>query len=416
MGFFANLFKPEGREKDVNKSTEKTNVEKSSTTILTRSSRVLSSFLPRWLRGDYSLSNSELVFSAVSRISNALSAMPMRHYKGSTPVDDDLDDLVNFEPNPTMPACIFFQTLEACRLTYGNGYALKVFTPERTEPYLYILDPDRVRPIIEKGSRELWYRITPDEGEAYYIHNYYVIHLPFISANGYKGVSPISVLQRTLSFQSNIEEFSAAQLEKGVNAQVVLEAPANLSEPQKEKMIADFQSTYKLTGGNILLLESGVTAKSLSLSPVDAKLFEIEKMSRSRVAMVYNIPPHMMGDYSETSYSSQEQQTLEFLSLTMTSVVTLYEQVFTRALISREKRKQGEKFKIDITAILRADKKTMAEVHMKGVRGGWVLINEARRHDGRPDIPEGNEPLVSKDLVPLKELLKGKTNDPNNSE
>lgn len=392
LGFFANLFK--------RRDTKKAAAEPSGKT-----QRVISSFLPRWLRGDYTIANSEIIFSAVSRISNALASMPMRHYVGHTPRPDDLDDLVSFEPNPTMTAFVFFQTMEACRLTYGNAYALKVPSIERSEPYLYILDPDRVKPIVEKDSRELWYRITPEEGNAYYIHSFHVIHVPFISTNGYHGVSPIQVLFNTLKYQSDIEEFSSKQLEKGVNAQVVLEAPANLGQAQREKAIEDFQETYKNTGGNILLLESGIQAKSLTLSAIDAKVFECEKVSRSRVAMVYNIPPHMLGDFTETSYTSQEQQTLEFLSLTMTPIVTLYEQAFAKSMIPRVDRKAGGKFQMEITALLRSDMATMADVHQKAVRGGWKTINEARRYDGSPDIEGGDETLVAKDLVPLKLVL-----------
>jgi HK97 family phage portal protein len=392
MGFFSNLFK----------RADKGAKEKPPAKTM----RALSSFLPRWLRGDYTLANSELIFSAVSRIANSLSAMPMKLYMGTKPISNDLSDLVGFEPNPTMTACQFFRTLEACRCTSGNGYALKVFTPDRTEPYLYVLDPDRVKPIIEKDSRELWYRITPEDGSPYYVHNYYVIHVPFISANGYQGVSPISVLQKTLSFQGGVEEFSVAQLEKGISAQVVLEAPANLGETQKKQMIEAFQDTYKTTGGNILLLESGVVAKPLTLSPVDAKLFEIEKMSRSRVAMVYNIPTHLLGDFVETPYTSQEQKTLELLSMTMIAIVTLYEQVFTRSLISRDDRIRGMRFRMDINAILRADAKTMSEVHVAGVRGGYITPNEARADDGRPEDPNGGHLLVSKDLTTLDYVVK----------
>ena len=38
-------------------------------------------FLP-WLHGDYTIQNSELLFSAVSRIANALSELPVQLYQG----------------------------------------------------------------------------------------------------------------------------------------------------------------------------------------------------------------------------------------------------------------------------------------------------------------------------------------------
>ncbi len=363
-------------------------------------------FLPRWLRGDYTLNNSELIFSAVSRIANAFSAMPIQLYRASTPVKNNLNDMVGFEPNLNMTSCQFFKTMEACRATEGNCYALKIFDSSGVLTELRPLDPLRVKPVLEEKSNELWYKITPENGAEYYIHNFYVIHLPFISSNGYSGVNPVSVLFNTLTYQTAIQTFSSTQLEKGINAQVVLEAPANLGEQQKTDMINDFMATYKDTGGNILLLESGVTAKSLSLSPVDSKLFEVEKISRSRVAMVYNIPPHLLGDYSDTSFSSQEQQMLEFLMLTMLPIVTAYEQELNRKLLTREERRKGYHFVFDMNAILRADASTRADVHQKAIRGGWETPNEARADYGRDKDPNGNKLLVSRDLTTLEYLIK----------
>ena len=362
------------------------------------------SWLPHWLRGDYTLKNSELLFSAVSRISNSLSAMPIQLYKGSMPMHTDLNDLVSFSPNPNMTSCQFFKTLEACRDTSGNAYALKIFSVNGTIERLDILDPSRVQPIMETNSRELWYRITPEQGKEFYVHGFYVIHVPFISTNGYSGVNPVSVLYDTLSYSENIQTFSVKQLDQGVNAAIVLEAPANLGETQKETMVKSFMETYKETSGNILLLESGVTAKSLNLSPVDTKLFEVEKITRSKVAMVYNIPPHLLGDYSDTSFTSQEQQMLEFLMLTMLPIVTAYEQELNRKLLSKTQRKKGYHFKFDMDAILRADAATQAEVDYKAVRSAWKTPDEIRQNRNLPPLPNGigKKAMISQDLATLE--------------
>lgn len=365
--------------------------------------RLSSSWLPHWLRGDYTIRNSELLFSAVSRISNSLSAMPIQLYKGSTPVRSDLNDMVSFAPNPNMTSCQFFKTLEACRDTSGNAYAIKVYDQDGTLDRLDILDPSRVTPIVDTDSGELWYRIAPEKETQFYVHNYNMIHIPFISTNGYSGVNPVSVLYDTLRYSESIQSFSVKQLEQGVNAAIVLEAPANLGEQQKREMIKAFMETYRETSGNILLLESGVTAKSLNLSPVDTRLFEVEKITRSKVAMVYNIPPHLLGDYSDTSFSSQEQQMLEFLMLTMLPIVTAYEQELNRKLLTGRQRRAGYHFKFDMDAILRADAATQAEVDYKAVRSAWKTPDEIRISRNLPPLPNGvgKKALVSQDLATL---------------
>ena len=368
------------------------------------------SWQPRWLRGDYTLRNSELLFAAVSRISNSLAAMPIQLYMGPQPKKNGLNDLVGFEPNPNMTSTQFIKTLETCRCTSGNCYALIVPGQGGLPERLDILDPVRIAPVLETNSGELWYKIKPERGNEFYVHNYHVIHVPFLSTNGFSGVNPVAVLHETLAYSDSIETFSTNLLEQGVNAAVVLEAPANLGKAQKADMLKDFKETYIETKGNIVLLESGVTAKSLNLSPVDTKLLEVEKITRSKVAMVYNIPPHLLGDYSDTGGRSQEQIMLEFLMLTMLPIVTAYEQELNRKLLTRKQRQSGYRFEFNMDAVLRADAKTQAEVDYKAVRSGWKTPDEIRYSGGQPPLPGGigKHALVSQDLAPLEYTVKTK--------
>lgn len=365
--------------------------------------RPRNTWIPHWLRGDYTLKNSELIFAAVTRISNSLSAMPIQLYQGAKPVYNDLNDLMAFSPNPLMTSTQFFKTMEACRCTAGDCFALKMYSSGSAIPTLNLLDPTRVFPLIDKPTGELWWRIQPDEGQEMYVHDFYMIHVPFISTNGIGGISPVSVLFDTLKYSDNIQEFNVKQLEQGVNSAIVLEAPANLGMDQKKAMVEDFMATYRETSGNILLLESGVTAKTLNLSPVDSMLFEVEKITRSKVAMVYNIPPHLLGDYSESGFSSQEQMMLEFLTLTMLPIVTAYEQELNRKILTKEQRRSGLHFKFDMYALLRADAATQAEVDYKAVRSGWKTVDEIRFSRNLPALPKGigKYALVSQDLATL---------------
>ena len=143
---------------------------------------------------------------------------------------------------------------------------------------------------------------------------------------------------------------------------------------------------------------------------MDTKLFEVEKITRSKVAMVYNLPPHLLGDYSESSFNTQEQEMLEFLSLTMLPIVTAYEQELNFKLLTSEMRKKGYCFKFSMDCILRADAATQAEVDYKGVRSGWDTVDEIRARRGKPPLPGGigKYALVSQDLATLDYTVKEK--------
>lgn len=389
LKFFSRLFSFGRREKSSSNNTKKSDKK--------RGRRI------HWRRGDYTLANSDMLFSAVSRIANSLSVMPIQLYQGTKAKMNDINDLVSFSPNPSMTSANFIKTLEACRCTYGNCYAFKVMNADGTIDRMDILDPSKVTPKLDIDSGELWYLVQPDSGEQLYIHGWYMIHVPFISTNGIVGINPAAVLADALDYSEKIQEFSHEQLEKGINAAIVLEAPASLGETQKADMVDAFMETYRNTSGNIVLLESGVTAKSMNLSPVDSKLFDVEKITRSKVAMVYNIPPHMLGDYSGTSYSSQEQEMLEFLCLTMLPIIRLYKQEFDKKLLTKEERKKGYHFEFDKDVVLLADASTQAEVDYKNVRSGIATPDEIRARKNIGGLPGGigKHALVSQDLAPL---------------
>lgn len=368
---------------------------------------------PRPRAGDCTLRANEIIYSAVSRISNALATMPVQLYLGTEQVRDPLNDLLRCAPNPSMTGFTFFRSLEASRDTAGNGYALKVIDEDWRVVRLDILDPDRVTPLLDTKSGELWYRIQTEENKTVYLHNWYIIHVQFVSTTGIVGVSPIDVLRDTLDYDRSIQRFSVQQLEKGVNAAVVLEAPASLGPAQRAQTVKDFVETYRDTGGNILLLESGVTAKALSMSPVDPKISDINRITRANVATVYNIPPHMLGGLTDTSMSSAastEQLLLEFMTLTMLPIVTMYEQELDRKLLTSDQRRAGYHWRFDTEAILRADSKSQAEVDQKGIRSAWLTPNEVRVKRGLPPDANGGELMCSRDLMRLA-LLKEETLD-----
>ena len=366
--------------------------------------------LQSWTRTDYTLHNSEILFSAVSRMANSISVMPVQLFRNGKPVYNRLSDMVSAAPNPNMTATQYWKAMETCRCASGNCYGLKVYDAQGVLSRLDVLDPAKVTPVLEEDSRELWYRITLDNGKQAYFHNFYVLHVPFLTSNGYTGINPVCVLYDTLKYAEDIQTFNREQLDEGVNTSIVLEAPANLSADQRENVVKDFMETYRETSGAVLLLESGVTAKSLNLSPIDAKLFEVEKITRSKVAMVYNIPPHLLGDYSATSYASQEQQMLEFMQLTLLSPVTAYEQELNRKLLTEADRRKGYAFRMNMEAILRADATTQANVDQMAIRNGWSTVDEVRVRRNMPPYPGGigKAPLCSQDLATLEYTVKEK--------
>lgn len=356
-------------------------------------------------RADVTLQGHEAIYAAVTRIANTVASIPVHVYKGRERQDTHpLEKLLNLSPNPSMSAYIFKQTMEAFRNTEGMAYALIIRDGLGEITRLDVLDPTRVRPLIERDSREIWYDITL-EGKTYPIPGYMVLALKHMSANGISGIRPLDVLRGSLDYDAEVKEISLNQLD-GINHGVMLEVPGQaLDETRKAQIVADFLDAYESSGQRVLVLEGGIKATTFNQSPVDTQLMDVERITRNRVATVYNLPPHMLGDYSDTSFSTAEQQMQEFLQLTVIPIVQQWEDELNRKLLSDADYKAGYRFRFDTDSLIRADMVAMANKYQMAIRGGWMRMNEVREREGLPPDPNGDELMCARDIIPLRIMV-----------
>lgn len=350
-------------------------------------------------RGGHTLATNETIFSAVSRLSNSLASLPLKLYREFAPENTEVADLLANSPNPNMSSFDFIRTMETIRNTKGNAYAMKEYDARYQVKALHLLDPDRVEPVIEADTGELWYQILGDKG-TYYVHNMDIIHVKHIHGFGHKGISPLDVLRNTIDFDQDVRKFTLDTLDSSIKASFILKYNTNLSPEKKKENLENFKQFYKENGG-VLIQESGVTIDPIERNFIDPKVFEVEKITRSRVAIVYNLPLHMLGETEGVNYNSMEQMGLEFVQSTMIPIVRQYEQEFNRKLLSREDRLRGLYFKFNVNALLRGDMKTRGDFYFKGVRSGLFKPNEIRAWEELPPVPGGDVLYMSRDLSPI---------------
>jgi len=305
------------------------------------------------------------------------------------------------EPNPNMTSFDFIRTLETHRNTHGKAYAIKEYDDRFQVRALWILDPTKVTPVIEQATQELWYEIQGDRGR-YYVHNSDIIHVKHIHAEGYEGISPLKVLQNTMKFDAEVRQFSLDTMDGAIKASFILRLQTHLSEEKKRQALENFRQFYRENGG-VLMQEPGTTIEPIKREFMDTKVFEAERITVRRVATVFNLPVHMLGETEGMSYSSNEQRMLEFLTLTLAPIVRQYEQEFNRKLLTPRQRRMGYTFKFNVNALLRGDIKTRADFYFKGIRSALFTPNEVRAWEELPPIPGGDRLFVSRDLSPIGE-------------
>lgn len=354
-----------------------------------------------WGIDNSTLATNETIFSVVTRLSNSMATLPLKLYKNYEIANNSASDTLINSPNPNMTGFEFIRNMETNRNEKGNAYAL-IERDMRLQPTrLTLIDSDYVEPVIERNTRELWYEVLGENGQRYYVHNMEMLHVKHIvSSSGIKGINPIKVLSNANEFDKAVREFSLKEMQSAPMS-FILKYGASVDSEKRQRIIDDFKRFYKDNGG-ILFQESGVEIKELERKYVAADTFVTERITRSRVANVFNMPATMLNDTEGQSYSSNEQLMKMYVDFTLMPIVRQYEQEFNKKLLTPAERTAGFYFKFNIKALLRADVSTQGEYYAKAIRNGWMTQDEVRRLEEHPPMGGNAAKLwVSGDLYPL---------------
>lgn len=353
-----------------------------------------------WGVDNSKLANNETIFSVVSRLSNIIASLPIKMYKNYDLENNSASEVLINGPNQNMTSFDLIRNMETARNENGNTYALIERDIRGQVSRISPLISTYVELVLEQESKELWYQVIGDGG-TYYFHNLDVLHLKHIvSSQGLKGINPIKVLTNTIDFDKAIREFSLKEMQSAPNSFIVTYG-ANIDKDKRKEVIEDFKRFYQDNGG-ILFQEPGVTIDQLERKYIAADTFTSERITRSRVANVFNVPVTFLNDNEGQSYGSNEQLMQQFVQLTLMPIIRQYEQEFNRKLLTPAERKAGFYFKFNVGALLRGDTTARNTLYHGGLRDGWLTRNDVRRWEDLPPIPgKADELWISGDMYPL---------------
>ncbi|MFC5611256.1 phage portal protein [Metabacillus niabensis] len=346
------------------------------------------------------LATNENIFSVISRLANTLSSLPIKLYQNFDVKMNQVADVVINDPNPNMTSFECFNKIEVSRNETGNGYAV-IRRDIRMQPsQLLPIDSSYVTPFINTDDGELWYQVLGNDG-TYYIHNMNMFHVKHITgASRWAGISPLNVLKNTLDYDKAVQEFSLAEMKK--KDSFILSYSANIDSEKRQQIIDDFRRFYQENGG-ILFKEPGVDMDNIERKYFASDTLASEKITRSRVANVFNVPVSFLNDGEGQGFSSNEQMMIQFVQMTLTPIVRQYEQELNRKLLTPADRKAGFYFKFSLGGLLRGDTAARTQFYQMMLRSAGMKPNEVRQlEDLPPEKGKANELWISGDMYPLE--------------
>jgi HK97 family phage portal protein len=352
-----------------------------------------------WGIDNSNLATNETIFSVISRLSNTFSSLPIKLYQNYDMKMNQAADVIINEPNSNMTSFEAFNKVEVSRNETGNGYAV-ITRDIRMQPEKFLpIDSSYVTPFLNNDDGELWYKVTGNDC-TYYFHNMNMFHVKHISGtNRWAGINPINVLKNTLEYDKAVQEFSLSEMQK--KDSFILEYGANVDKEKRQRIIDDFKRFYQENGG-ILFQEPGVKVTDLDRKYFASDTLASEKITRSRVANVYNVPVSFLNDAEGTGFSSNEQMMIQFVQMSLTPTVRQYEQELNRKFLNPHERKAGYYFKFSLGGLLRGDTVARTQFYQVMLRSAGMSPDEVRRLEDLPPKGGKAEDLwISGDLYPI---------------
>lgn len=328
--------------------------------------------------------------------------------QGMVPADDHpLHAILHDSPNSDMSAAEFWSACGVSLLTYGNAYAEIHRTSADYGGRVVALTPLRPEWVTVRRADggALVYRYADPAGARDIAEND-CLHIKGVTTDGIMGLSPIGQARNTLGIADAANETTGKLFANGMRAPAYIEAPQVLTDTQRKlskAMLAEFRGTS--AAGLLPVLEGGWKIQALSMPPQEAQLLATREFEIEEVCRFYGVAPFLVGHTSKsTSWGTGlESQMLAFHQLTMRPILKNAEGAIRRRLLTPGERRRIE-VEFNVEGLLRADSAGRAAFLKSMIEAGVMTRNEARKREGLPPLPGGDELTAQSNMMPLSRL------------
>lgn len=338
------------------------------------------------------------VYACVRLLASSIASLPLPVYRRLPGGGKERDSghplyaLLHDQPNAEMTSCEMRQAMVGHLLLWGNAYANIERDGSGSVVGLWPLRPDQMR--VERSPRtgRLLYRYTLPNGEQRILLADEVMHWRGLSSDGQMGYSPITLAREAVGMGLAAEEYAARFFGNDSRPGGVLKHPAKLGPEAAKNLRESWEATH---GGlsnrhRVAVLEEGVEWQQIGIPPKDAQFLELRQFQRGEIAMLFGVPPHMIGDTERsTSWGTGiEQQGIGFVTYTLRPWLVAIEQRIKADLFSESDRETWfAEFLVD--GLLRGDAQGRAQALAIQRQNGVLNADEWREIENRNPLPDG---------------------------
>lgn len=274
----------------------------------------------------------------------------------------------------------------------GNGYGVVtardwLFRPSRVA----VCHPDVVKVDADDDGGRI-YEVNRKK-----VDTADMVHIMGLSMPGaLTGMSPIAYARQAIGLGLAAEEFGARFFGDGAHLTGVISVDGDLTIASARQMKEAWEASHSgLKNAHAAgILSGGAKWTPITVPPEDAQFLGTRAAANLDMAMLFGIPPHMIGQVDRTTSwgTGIEQQGIGFLTYTFADWLCMFEDAWT-AMLPR-----GTTAVTDTTALQRTDTAGRMASYVQARTAGVLTQNEARGKENLPPVEGGddiNAPLNS---------------------
>lgn len=356
------------------------------------------------------------VYSCVRLLADTVSSLPVSAYvrRGRerltyTSVYGDQPQWVT-RPNPETTRLEFYEQIVTSFKLEGNAYILTMRDNLGDVQELYVLDPIGVRIERPKAGEPLIYYVKIRDTQGVYeerLTDKELLHIPDFRLPGQRyGLSPITACRTTLGAAMAADVYAASYFGNAANPGGVIEVPGELTEEQAADIGRDWNLTHTgpYRAGKIGILSGGASFQPLQINAQDAQLLDTRRFSVEEIARIFRVPLSLLGHpvAGAMSFASVEAQNLSFVQHSLRPILERIEQSLSTLL------PEPDGFiRFNLDALLRGTTIERYDAYTKGLREGFLSLNDVHAYEDMAPIEAGDQyrvPLQNIDAADAKDV------------
>jgi HK97 family phage portal protein len=335
------------------------------------------------------------IYSAVALLADTISTLPLDAYiridgerRAFRPrpawIQRPDVDLISKEP--------FYNSVIVSLLLDGNAFVRVYRDASGRVLNLVVLNPSDVE-VVRNGIGRVMFRLqTSDE----LLSSEQILHIVDVLKPGHiRGISRVEALKDNFGLAIALESYAARFFGQGVSMAGHIEFPANLTPEQARDLSDGFSARH---GGfrkshKVGVLSGGAKFVSTSIENDKAQFLDSRRMAVEDVARAFNIPTMFLGLPGTNTYSSAEQNAIQFVTHTVRPLVQKLEGAFS-TLLNTEPGGEFAFVKFSIDGLLRGDANSRFAAYSNGLQSGWLTLNDVRRLEDLAPLEGGDTARV----------------------